>query len=88
MITFCSFLLLQGLPKTVINRIQHRPGVPNLIQGDPNRPTLTKQMNMMGGNVPNTVKAIQSRVADMHHSFSPGPSQSYKDNKKKFETLK
>ena len=70
----------------MVNRLQPKQGPPNLIH-NPNKPALTKQMNMMSGNVPSTVKAFQSRVAEMHPSSSPGPPQSHKD-KKKFESLK
>ena len=78
----------QGFPKNAMNRLQPKPGVPNLSHTDPNKPPLTKQMNMMGGNVPSTVKAFQARVADMRPSLSPGPSQSHVKDKKKFESLK
>lgn len=54
----------------------------------PGKPVLTKQMNMMAGNVPSTVKAFQSRVAGLAPSSSPGPSHSHKDTKRMKESFK
>ncbi|KAL4234340.1 hypothetical protein ACF0H5_005991 [Mactra antiquata] len=61
---------------------------PSLAQVGSNKPPLTKQMNMIGGNVPSTVKAFQSRVAGLTPSSSPGPTHSHKDNKRLKESFK
>ncbi|XP_052816310.1 transcription initiation factor TFIID subunit 4-like [Mya arenaria] len=70
----------QVIPKFV-GQAHHKPSAPR--QGGSGKPALNRQMNMVGGNVPSTVKAFQSRVAGL--TPSPGPPQSHKRVKESFK---